>query len=244
MGSTKSKVSPEGLSKPTELVSDHPISFSVAFAAFEILVIILFGVFTAYDVTVGAITTDTATPIQSIYPLYQDVNVMVFVGFGFLMTFLRKYSYSAVGLTFLGGVLCLQWGILNVGFWNRVFGMAWNKINLTVAEYVSYLMLLMMMMVDSHERSLVNGDFAAAAMLISFGAVIGRVTPTQFLFMCIVEMVFYGLNNALVIEKLGLADIGGTYTIHMFGAYYGLVISKVLSMKVCMGLFIQQKYHR
>ena len=215
MGSTKSKVSPEGLSKPTELVSDHPISFSVAFAAFEILVIILFGVFTAYDVTVGAITTDTETPIQSIYPLYQDVNVMVFVGFGFLMTFLRKYSYSAVGLTFLGGVLCLQWGILNVGFWNRVFGMAWNKINLTVAEYV-LLLVLMMMMVDSHERSLVNGDFAAAAMLISFGAVIGRVTPTQFLFMCIVEMVFYGLNNALVIEKLGLADIGGTYTIHMF----------------------------
>ena len=81
-------------------------------------------------------------------------------------------------------------------------------------------------------RSLVNGDFAAAAMLISFGAVIGRVTPTQFLFMCIMEMVFYGLNNALLIEKLGLGDIGGTYTIHMFGAYYGMVITKVLATKV------------
>ena len=137
MGSTKSKVSPLEPSKSTELVSDHPTSFSVAFAAFEILVIIFFGVFTTYDVTVDAITTDTETPIQSIYPLYQDVNVMVFVGFGFLMTFLRKYSYSAVGLTFLGGVLCLQWGILNVGFWNRVFGMSWNKIQLTVAEYVT-----------------------------------------------------------------------------------------------------------
>ena len=46
------------------------------------------------------------------------------------------------------------------------------------------------------------------------------------------EMVFYGLNNALLVEKLGLADIGGTYTIHMFGAYYGMVITKVLATKV------------
>ena len=150
MGVSASKVTPMGLgngdlsaSTAATATADSARVFTYAFAAFEILVIILFGVFTAYDVTVGAITTDTATPIQSIYPLYQDVNVMVFVGFGFLMTFLRKYSYSAVGLTFLGGVLCLQWGILNVGFWNRVFGMAWNKINLTVAEYVSYVLLLM-----------------------------------------------------------------------------------------------------
>ena len=121
----------------TTTSADSARVFTSAFAAFEILVIIFFGVFTTYDVTVDAITTDTETPIQSIYPLYQDVNVMVFVGFGFLMTFLRKYSYSAVGLTFLGGVLCLQWGILNVGFWNRVFGMSWNKIQLTVAEYVT-----------------------------------------------------------------------------------------------------------
>ncbi len=79
--------------------------------------------------------------------------------------------------------------------------------------------------------SLVNGDFAAATMLITFGAVIGRVTPTQFLFMCVVEMVLYGLNNALLIEIIGVADIGGTYTIHMLGAYYGLVISWILAAK-------------
>ena len=76
-----------------------------------------------------------------------------------------------------------------------------------------------------------NGDFAAGAVLISFGAVIGRITPTQVMVMAFFE-IMYGLNNAVVVW-LGLADIGGTYIIHMFGAYFGLAVSRVLSLKVC-----------
>jgi hypothetical protein len=37
------------------------------------------------------------------------------------MTFLRKYGYSAVGLTFMIGAFVMQWHILNEGFWHRVF---------------------------------------------------------------------------------------------------------------------------
>jgi hypothetical protein len=33
--------------------------------------------------------------------------VMIFVGFGFLMTFLKRYSYSAVGLNFLFSALAM-----------------------------------------------------------------------------------------------------------------------------------------
>ena len=77
-----------------------------------------------------------------------------------------------------------------------------------------------------------NGDFAAGAVLISFGAVIGRITPTQLLTMAFFEIILYGLNNA-VLAYCGLADIGGTYVIHMFGAYFGLTVSRVLSIKVC-----------
>ena len=76
--------------------------------------------------------------------------------------------------------------------------------------------------------SLVNGDFAAGAVLISFGAVIGRITPTQLLTMAFFEIILYGLNNA-VLAYCGLADIGGTYVIHMFGAYFGLTVSRMLS---------------
>ena len=48
--------------------------------------------------------------------MFQDVHVMIFVGFGFLMMFLRKYGYSAVGFTLLLGAVMVQWAILCQGF--------------------------------------------------------------------------------------------------------------------------------
>ena len=33
--------------------------------------------------------------------------IMIFIGFGFLMTFLKRYSYSAVGLNFLLSALAM-----------------------------------------------------------------------------------------------------------------------------------------
>lgn len=38
-------------------------------------------------------------------------------------------------------------------------------------------------------------------------------------------MIFYGLSCAICVEVLHVADIGGSITIHMFGAYYGLASS-------------------
>ena len=53
-----------------------------------------------------------------IYPNFQDVHVMIFVGFGFLMTFLKKYGLSALSLNFMIGALCIQWQILVQGFFH------------------------------------------------------------------------------------------------------------------------------
>lgn len=41
---------------------------------------------------------------------------MIFVGFGFLMTFLKKYGLSAVSLNLLVAALCIQWQVLVTGF--------------------------------------------------------------------------------------------------------------------------------
>jgi len=36
--------------------------------------------------------------IQGYYPFFQDVHVMIFIGFGFLMTFIKTSAWSALAL--------------------------------------------------------------------------------------------------------------------------------------------------
>ena len=48
--------------------------------------------------------------------VFQDVHVMIFLGIGFLMTFLRKYGLSAVSLNLLCGALVVEVFILASGF--------------------------------------------------------------------------------------------------------------------------------
>ena len=47
--------------------------------------------------------------------VFQDVHVMIFVGFGFLMTFLKRYGYGAVGYNFFISALAIQWYIIIKG---------------------------------------------------------------------------------------------------------------------------------
>ena len=47
---------------------------------------------------------------------HQDVHVMIFIGFGFLMTFLKKYSYGAVGFNMLISAVGIQWSMLIYGW--------------------------------------------------------------------------------------------------------------------------------
>lgn len=43
---------------------------------------------------------DARDHVQNLYPFFQDVHVMIYIGFGFLMTFLKTSSWSA---------LCFNW---------------------------------------------------------------------------------------------------------------------------------------
>merc|ERR1711936_1541757 len=63
-------------------------------------------------------TTRDAKETLTDYPMFQDVHVMIFIGFGFLMTFLKKYGLSAVSLNMLCAVVCLQWSTLVIGFFH------------------------------------------------------------------------------------------------------------------------------
>ncbi|EGZ23728.1 hypothetical protein PHYSODRAFT_296028 [Phytophthora sojae] len=149
--------------------------------------------------------TDPAR-LRGYYTMYMDVHVMIFVGFGFLMTFLRKYSMSAVSLNFIVAVMSLQWGIIVVTLVHQ-FG---------DGEFSTKIIDV---------PTLINGDFAAGAVLISFGALLGKITPTQLVWMTFLEIIFYAINEFVLTEYLEVVDAGGSMVIHAFGAFFGLALT-------------------
>ena len=52
---------------------------------------------------------------QLISSVIIDIHVMLFAGFGFLMTFLKNYGYSAISFTVMITVIITEFGILCFG---------------------------------------------------------------------------------------------------------------------------------
>ena len=131
--------------------------------------------------------------------------MMLFGGFGFLMTFLKKYGLSAVGLTMIIIVEVTQFSLI-------VFGLL--KVD-TAKEFVIKIGFL----------DIVEAGLISAAVLISFGVVLGKVNPLQLLFMGLVEAVFCVINMHVAYSIMGIVDVGGSIVVHTFGAYFGLAVS-------------------
>jgi len=70
--------------------------------------------------------------------------------------------------------------------------------------------------------ALLQALFCAVAVLISFGAILGKVTPCQLLFVGIVEPILFFANVYINVNLIKAFDSGGGMFIHTFGAYYGL----------------------
>jgi ammonium transporter Rh len=75
---------------------------------------------------------------------------------------------------------------------------------------------------------LITADFSAAAVLITFGAVLGKVSRLQLLIIAFIEILMFTVNEFILLEELKVADAGGSMVIHCFGAYFGLALSFVL----------------
>jgi len=217
-------VTPKTQLEPREAETTEPgylgdAMFAPLFAGMQIFMIIMYGLFTKYDehsaadVAVADVEAGEAE-ITQIYGMYQDVHVMIFIGFGFLMTFLRKYGFGAVSFNLMLAAFAIQWGILVHGFFSKAFEHGDDnfdeKIHLNIEQ-------------------LVVGDFSAATVLISFGAILGKCSPSQYLVMVIFEVVFEAINFEIGTAKYKAVDIGGTMFIHTFGAYFGLAVTWMVS---------------
>jgi len=199
----------------------------------QVTFIILFAIFARYDPKMAmknnfkhednqSSVDVSSDQLRGNYAMFQDVHVMIFVGFGFLMTFLKKYGLSAVSLNMLISALCIQWSMIVAGLlmhphcenpkekWGECDSRPYIDINII---------------------SLLSADFATAAVLISFGVVLGTTNPTQLAVMAFIEIVLFNVNEWIGRYMFEAVDAGDTIFVHMFGAYFGLAVSRVLYNK-------------
>jgi ammonium transporter Rh len=76
------------------------------------------------------------------------------------MSFLKWYGLGAVGLTMMAVAVAVQWALFTESFFEQLFGhpsAPWHTVPLNI-------------------YSLLNALYATSAILIAFGATIGKVT--------------------------------------------------------------------
>ena len=82
--------------------------------------------------------------------------------------------------------------------------------------------------------SIFNADYAVIAVLISFGAILGKCNSLQMLVVGLFQTFFFAVNEAISIRFLQATDTGRSIVVHVFGAYFGIAVSRMLySKKVC-----------
>ena len=105
------------------------------------------------------------------YEMYIGIALMMLVGFGYLMTFLKKYGMGAVGFTFIITVLSVQINILLAAYLTPNSGSP---------------------TIDS--GSLMGGNFGAAVILISYGCMIGKTSPAQLTILTVIESIIFQVS--------------------------------------------------
>uniref|UniRef100_A0A8C6K8J9 Rh family, C glycoprotein, like 1 n=1 Tax=Nothobranchius furzeri TaxID=105023 RepID=A0A8C6K8J9_NOTFU len=193
------------------------ISLPAVCFVWQIAMVLLFGIFIRYNEEADAHwvehkqqhnLTDIDNDFYFRYPSFQDVHVMIFVGFGFLMTFLKRYSFGGVGFNFLIAAFGLQWALLMQG-WFHSLDQDTGKIYIGI-------------------ENLINADFCVAGCLIAYGALLGKVSPVQLMVVTLFGITLYAVEEYIILNLLHCRDAGGSMVIHCFGGYYGLAISWVL----------------
>lgn len=168
------------------------------------------------NVKVDAIT------FRSFYSEFQDVNVMVILGFGFLCTFLVRYGFSGVGFNLLVAVVATQWAVILNGIESWYYR---GKIRINL-------------------RSLIVAEMCAASALISIGAVLGKTNPVHLILIALLEVSGFILNEWLLQTLLSAQPLNSIMLLHIFGAFFGLMLTWILYRKGSEQRFEKEKFDR
>ncbi|CAI2331515.1 unnamed protein product [Caenorhabditis sp. 36 PRJEB53466] len=190
----------------------HSNQLTVILSVFQIAFLVIFALFGRYHSS--ALPSKTAdngdgAKANGQYPLFQDTHVMIFIGFGFLMTFLKRYGFSAVSINMLLAVFTIQWGLIVRGI-----ATSHDGFHFTISL-----------------EQLLTADFAAAVVLISMGAMLGKLSPTQYVIMAFIETPVALIVEHVCVHNLQINDVGGSIVVHVFGAYFGIACAKGFGRK-------------
>ncbi|NWX17803.1 RHBGB protein, partial [Aegotheles bennettii] len=179
----------------------------------QILTIILFAVFVRYSPesspSLCSQQLNCSRRNQDLglqHPRFRDVHLQALLGFGFLVAFVGRYRPGSVAISILVVAFSIQWAVLIQGFLHFFLN---GKI------YVG-------------AQSMVSADFCTATVLISTGAIRGRVNPIQMLLLTLLGVTLFTINEYILLSLMGVRDSGGSLTVHTFGAYFGLMVSRIL----------------
>lgn len=128
---------------------------------------------------------------------------MLIFGFGFFLTFLKRYSFSSTGFSLLIVILGVQCSIL--------------------MERVSVLPT------EIPLSGMLGAAMSTVAVVISIGAVLGKMNPMQSIVMVVVEIVVFYVSRWINIHLLQASSHVSMMHVHLFGAYFGLAVSSRFS---------------
>jgi hypothetical protein len=127
--------------------------------------------------------------------------------FRMLMLLLKKYAYSSLTYTLMLAVIVIQWHILVNGFFHNVFEGDCDEIELSLTTFIL-------------------ADFAAASVLITFGAILGKVTkPAELVLITLSEVI-----STQSTKKSGRCFISLTLEVRWSFMLLGYTSDSVLAM--------------
>ncbi len=182
------------------------MSFLKKFGLVTFLLLVPFGLSLLAEEATNSNTMSAVLNVQK-YERAIHIMAMLILGFGFLMVFVKKYGRSALTATFL---------LVSIAIPTYYILSGWSILRISAVPI----------------EKLIFSEFAAASLLITAGAVLGRLKMHQYLILGVLFVISYMANEFIVINGAtilipvgGFADTGGSIVIHAFGAIFGLSAS-------------------
>ncbi len=188
--------------------------FGFFLIALEIIAIFLYGFYFKHVNEGDTNVSPLFTMVSDFFPYYQDLHILVFMGFALLLTSFHKFRTSAIVQCFWVCALSVQFYFLWRVFWTEIFEAdKFQAKNFNIDPMV-----------------LIKSDFCALSMIIAISATMGKANDFQALGITILGVGLYALNEVICLSKVATnaVDFGGSMIVHTFGAFYGIGVTLLL----------------